>query len=235
MDEPIVKLGPEPPSMKWLLTFADLISLLLTFFILLFSMKVIDAQQWESLRGAFDSTFSVQEVIIDTKPVETDSIEKIDSLKADNLDYLATILKTRFHSDPVLAATEVHRNVVLDTLTLNLPSKLLFDSGSANMKQTGTQTMANLGDLLRHVDNRIEVAGHTDPNPINTSEFPTNWELSAVRALNVAEALMRQGIESYIPAVAYSDTRFHLLDSDKSMIERYQEARRVEIIIHGKK
>jgi chemotaxis protein MotB len=235
MDEPEIKLGPPPPSMAWLLTFADLISLLLTFFILLYSMKVIDAQEWESLRGAFDRTFSVKEEIVETKPNKTDTVEKIDSLKADNLDYLASILKTRFLDDAVLKATEITRDLELDTLILNMPSKLLFDSGSAKMKQSGKETMANLGDLLRHVDNRIEIAGHTDPNPINTSDFPTNWELSAVRALRVAESLKSQGIESNIPAVAYAETRFYLLDNNKSVIQRYQEARRVEIIIHGKK
>lgn len=235
MEEPEYKLGPEPPSMAWLLTFADLISLLLTFFILLYSMKAIKPQEWESLRGAFDSTFSIKEEIVETKPNKTDTIEKLDSLVADNLDYLASILKTRFHGDEVLKATEVNRDIELDTLILNLPSKLLFDPGSATMKDIGRETMANLGDLLRHVDNRIEVAGHTDPNPINTDDFPTNWELSAVRALRVAEALAEQGMESLIPAVAYSDTRFHLLDKNKSVLERYKEARRVEIIIHGKK
>lgn len=235
MSEPEIKLGPEPPSMAWLLTFADLISLLLTFFILLYSMKVIDAQEWEALRGAFDSTFSIKEEIIKTKPNQTDTIEKIDSLVADNLDYLSTILKTRFMHDKVLMATDVQRNVEANTLILNIPSKLLFDSGSSSMKKLGKQTMANLGDVLRHVDNQIEVAGHTDPNPINTSTFPTNWELSAVRALRVAEALKHQGVESKIPTVAYANTRFHLLDKNIPSLERYQIARRVEIIIHGKK
>lgn len=234
MNEPEVKLGPAPPSMAWLLTFADLISLLLTFFILLYSMKVIDAQEWESLRGAFDSTFNVKEEIVETKPDKVDTIEKLDSMRGDNLDYLATILQTRFHHDPVLKATQVLRDQQLDTLTLNLPSKLVFTAGSAEMSDKGKETMANLGDLLRHMDNRIEIAGHTDPNPINTVQFPTNWELSAIRALRVAEALKAQGIESNIPSVAYADSRFYMLDVNISAIERYQQARRVEVIIHGK-
>ena len=235
MEEPEYKLGPEPPSMAWLLTFADLISLLLTFFILLYSMKTIDAQDWEAITGAFDSTFSIEDPIIETNPNQVNTIEKIDSMKGDNLDYIASILRTRFSHDPILTATEVKRNRAEDTLILNLPSKLLFNSGSAKMKEEGVDTMVNLGDLLLNMDNKIEVAGHTDPNPINTAEFPTNWELSAVRALKVAKALKAQGITSDIPAVAYGDTRFYLLDANKSVLERYKEARRVEIIIYGKR
>ena len=85
-------MNPEPPSMDWLLTFADLVSLLITFFVLLYSMKVVDVQKWDELKGSFSGVFSIREPIYKVSPDKDTSVEKIDPLKSDSLEYVEKLL-----------------------------------------------------------------------------------------------------------------------------------------------
>lgn len=221
----------EKPSMDWLLTFADLVSLLITFFVLLYSMKVVETQQWEALKGSFSGVFSIREKVIDINPTQDATVEKIDPFKADNLDYINTLLNTRFHANEVLKQAKIEKIDQGTKLVISLPTNILFDPGATEVNEDGASSLAEFGDALRHLDNRIEVAGHTDPFPTNSEEFPTNWELAMVRAIRVATILKEQGIESHITAVSFAHSRFDELDRMKPLDERYEEARRVEIII----
>lgn len=223
----------QKPSMDWLLTFADLISLLITFFVLLYSMKVVETQKWEELKGSFSGVFSLQEQIIHSKPNQNLAIEQINPFKADNLDYINTLLHTRFRQNEVLKQATIVKDTKEDKLVISLPTSILFDPGAIKVNAEGEASLAEFGDALRHLDNRIEVAGHTDPFPTNTEAFPTNWELAMVRAIRVADIIQAQGIEGFITTVSYAHSRFGELDKMKSLEERYEEARRVEISIFG--
>lgn len=227
------EIKTEKPNMDWLLTFADLISLLICFFVLLYSMKVVDTQKWDELKGSFSGVFSIREPIFHVKPNQDSAVEKIDPFKADNLDYINTLLNTRFKQNAVLNQASIQKDADTNSLIISLPTNVLFEAGSVTVKDEGVMSLAEFGDSLRHLDNRIEIAGHTDPFPTNTSDFPTNWELAMVRAINVANVLQDQGIEGRIATISYGHSRFHEVSKMKSLEERYEDARRVEIIIHG--
>ncbi len=224
-------MQPAPPDMAGLLTFADLVSLLITFFVLLYSMKVIDVQTWDELVGSFTGTFNPTKPIFEMRP-DMDASEKFVPRDADPLDYLQTLLKSRFSSDPLLRNATFGRDPVADTLTVQLPSTLLFESGNATLKPEGRQAILKLGDLMRHLDNRMDVAGHTDPIPIESRTI-TNWELAMDRAWQVTSLLTQQGVPGPITALSFADSRFENVAPDLPLAERLRKARRVEIIVHS--
>jgi chemotaxis protein MotB len=108
---------------------------------------------------------------------------------------------------------EIKVTQVLDRLSVNMVEKILFDSGSADLKPEGLKVLERLGGVLKKVkDKQIRVEGHTDNVPIGgklAEKFPTNWELSAVRATNVVKFLTeRVGVDpKLMMAAAYSMNR----------------------------
>ena len=218
-----------PPSDAWLVTFADLVSLLITFFVLLFSMKNINTQRWQDIRGALSGALAFEE--INQQNVDTDNIETINITQADDLTYLKAILGQRFKSDDVLKeATMVIRDRG-DELRITVPSRLLFKTGSASLMPQGDDAIGRLGDMLRNIDNSIIIAGHTDPVPIQGGVYESNWELSMLRAVGVLKKLRATGVVSPMQALGYADSRFDMIQSDLPVTMRYLKARRVETTI----
>lgn len=223
---------PEPPNMAWMLTFADLVSLLITFFVLLFSMKSVDTQRWDVLVGELSGIFAREERIIQTKPDETYSLEKVQVVEADPLSYIENLLQTRFRADPVLSQVKTRRDTKEDVLHITLPSYLLFDSGSAVLNKDGDAAIMQVADMIRHLDNRIDVAGHTDPTLVLSADFPSNWELGMLRSLAVVDLMVARGVP-HPTALSYGSSRINEIPLDMGLLERNQQARRVEILIHG--
>ncbi|MEC8067384.1 MAG: flagellar motor protein MotB [Pseudomonadota bacterium] len=228
-------MNPEPPSMDWLLTFADLVSLLITFFVLLYSMKVVDVQKWDELKGSFSGVFSIREPIYKVSPDKDTSVEKIDPLKSDSLEYVETLLSRAFQKSPDLRDIAMRRSLEMDTLTFTVPSDDLFEDSNAELTEEGAGVLRSIGDILRHLDNRIVVAVHTDPEHEATKQFPSNWELTMIRAIRVAEVMESQGIVKSIVTTAEGASHFDEIAPSLPLAERYKLARKVDVILYGEK
>lgn len=218
-----------PASADWLITFADLVSLLITFFVLLFSMKNIDGQRWQDIKGALSGALAFEEIT--DQNVNTDNIETIDLAQADNLTYLKAILQQRARADAVLREATLRVSPKGDELRISVPSRLLFETGSADLLPQGQDAIGRLGDMLKNIDNSIVIAGHTDPVPIQGGKYETNWELSMMRAVGVLKKLRATGVVSPMQALGYADSKFDMIQSNLPVSIRYLKARRVEIII----
>jgi chemotaxis protein MotB len=121
-------------------------------------------------------------------------------------------------------------------LTVNMVDAVLFDSGKAEVKPEGLAVLQKVIDILKTVkDKAIRIEGHTDNVQISGSvarTFPTNWELSATRAVNVTRYLQHQGIDpTVLSAVAYGE---YLPASDNDTPEGKAKNRRIEIILAPK-
>jgi chemotaxis protein MotB len=99
--------------------------------------------------------------------------------------------------------------IVRNKMVIELPEAVLFASGSAKLKTEGVRVLAELGPVLASIqDRQFQVGGHTDNKPIRTARFPSNWELSGARAIDVAELLIEYGVPgNRISAAAYADTQ----------------------------
>lgn len=207
---------------RYLLTYADLMNLLLIFFIVLYSMSQVDSQKFEQLSTSFRSSFGAfapGSVIgsggagdtllpslnptISPNPGESSAMmeqRQFEALK----EKVSDLIEKQNLKDSVNVTLE-ERGVVV-----SITAKLLFQSGSAEIERDSIPVMENIGKMLLALPgNHIRVEGHTDTDPIRTSSFPSNWELSSARATNVLRLLVeKSGINPrIISAVGYGEYR----------------------------
>ncbi len=216
----------------WLITFTDIMALMLTFFVLLYSMSTPDENKWEELTTTINQGFSkfYSKQTFEGAQQEI-NIDKLDFSRALALPYLKTLI------EDVKAQDERLGDVVLilqhDRLIISIPDAVLFESGKADMRLTGKRAVYAVGNLLTRIRNRIEVIGHTDPRPISSQEgeFASNWELSLVRAANVAAVLENVGYERHVTVRGLSSARYYDLPEDMSEEDRLSLSRRVDIVV----
>jgi chemotaxis protein MotB len=193
----------------WLMTYADMITLLLCFFAVFLSVSVPKR--------------SPEAVLQMTPPMPTfgapDNIE-------DNIP-----LQPRPHI-VVPTSTQIGDRVT----ALQMSSSAFFDSGSATLTEQGKTILRNEAEILKdrkYHDYEITVEGHTDDTPVNTSAFPSNWELSSARASAVVHFFLDQGIEPFkLRAAGYADTFPRVPNRDahgKPIPENQAKNRRVVI------
>ena len=144
------------------------------------------------------------------------------------LDYLATLLAQHLDGDDHLGDARITR--LAGRLVISLPGDLLFAPGSTALDADARAMLFRLGGLLRHLRNRIAVAGHADPAR-TADRRDLNWELSIGRAVVVANELRRAGYGREIVALGYADGRFDALPADLSAARREALARRVDVIV----
>jgi chemotaxis protein MotB len=230
---------PEPKSSapRWMVTFSDLITLILVFFILLFSMSQIDIVKFRAIADSFQQKQILEfypsvipfdkpsgEPEIEMNEDKEDTREQRDRDLQELLIEIQAYLKESELSD-VVVATRTERGVVLV-----LQEQALFASGEATILGTSYPFLNKVADLMSRIPNFVKVEGHTDNRSISTYQFPSNWELSSARASAVIRYLTQeQGLDpKRFIAVGYGDTR-PIAPNDTA--ENLQKNRRVEIII----
>jgi chemotaxis protein MotB len=134
---------------------------------------------------------------------------------------------------PFLGQRLIEISRVGDTLEVAMKSQMLFESGSARLSPQALPALEGVGRVLAQAPNAVRVEGHTDNRPINTLQFPSNWELSAARAASVVHFLMRVGIQpGRMAAIGYGE---HRPAGDNASDEGRQRNRRVTLVILGTK
>jgi len=130
----------------------------------------------------------------------------------------------------MIDAGKLKVRIVRNKMVIELPEAVLFASGSAKLKKEGIRVLAELGPVLASIKGReFQVGGHTDNKPIRTKRFPSNWELSGARAIDVAELLIEYGVPgNRISAAAYADTQPTETNETK---EGRAKNRRIEIAL----
>ncbi|MBL4692317.1 MAG: OmpA family protein [Magnetovibrio sp.] len=215
--------------MAWMVTFTDLVSLMLTFFVLLFSMSSLQIDKWEKMTDNLSKTLNPSKVKTVASATAEFNIGTIFRRPATNLDYLSGVLTAGVLEDPLLAKS--HVMLLEDRLVIALPGDLLFPPGKAEMPEEARAALFTLGGMLSNVSNQIGVNGHTDPVPPGKSQgFSSNWELSMARAAAVANSLRRSGYTDDIFAYGYADSRFQQLPN-MDAVQRSAMGRRVDVII----
>jgi chemotaxis protein MotB len=219
---------PTVTGRAWMITFTDLASLLLAFFVLLFSMSSVRMDSWQVAIDSLSRTLNptrVDKVVPSAVPF---NIGTTYPKRGSDLDYLATVLKEAMREDALLSSTRIMR--LADRLIVALPGDLLFEKGRAELSERAGKSLLILGSVLRNIDNRIGVNGHSDPEPLNGSAYKSNWELSLARAVTVSTALRHAGYDREIVAYGFADSRYQQLPKIEEE-RRRALARRVDIVI----
>ncbi len=173
-------------SERWLLTYADLITLLLGLFVILYAMSKVDAAKYSELRAALGGIFGGEHpgMMTGKAGVMSGGLSVLEAERNRVAQEIRNALQGAGKSD-LVTVSQNERGV-----TIHMMEQLLFTSGSADLKETSLATLDRLGELLVRLPNDIRVEGHTDNVPIHSDRFPSNWHLSVNRALNTAYYLM---------------------------------------------
>lgn len=218
-------------AQAWLLIFTDLTALMLTFFVLLFSMSTITESNWQNLTDSLSPKLDRLQPVSIALPQSEKSAEAVERAPGTDLDYLAAVLQEQMRANADLAQVRIAHDG--DRLVISVPGDLLFASGSTELGAAGEKTVFVLAGVLRSLRNVIEIAGHADPQQPRSGAYPTNWELSLARAAALSGTLSKLGYKGDILVRGYGDAHYQEIDPALDTEARMARARRVDIVVHA--
>lgn len=224
-----------PRSQPWLNSYADLVTLLWTFFILLYSMSIISAAKFDAAVQSYSSAAGVMgDAGASVLPGGGGGSPLPDPGAAIAAQELAKLRATgeAFSRELEEAGLAGKVSVEMDErgLILRFADSVLFDLGSADVRAEARGALLQVGNLIRDLDNPIRVEGHTDDWPISTERFPSNWELSSGRAGSVVRFFIEQcGVDrKKLQVAGYAE--FRPIESNETA-EGRQRNRRVDVLV----
>lgn len=219
---------------RWLVSFADFMTLLFALFVVLFAISQVDAQKMktvsESLEQAFGITPGSTSVLPNpAAPAAVNVVPPVVSQRE-----LETLRELKIRLDEALKEDQLREsvNIELQTrgLTISLRDAAFFDSGSADLRTAVKAKLERFLAQLEGVPNDMRIEGHTDSVPIYSERYPSNWELSGARAGSMLRFMIeRTSVRPRQLSIAgYADQR---PIADNSKEEGRQRNRRVDIVI----
>ena len=219
---------------RYLITYADLITLLLGLFVILYATSRVDSTKFKEMSAAFSEYFKAKDAKIlqggdgiltgHSKGVPEAILPPRNGKSLDEISIRTEKALSKYIESGSLEIKKQKQGIILV-----LPEKLLFESARAEIRGEGIEVIDTLASILSGIKQNITIDGHTDSTPIKTFQYESNWHLSVARALNVAYQLLDQGVpEENLSIRGYG--------SQKPVAENLTEAgkaknRRVEISI----
>jgi chemotaxis protein MotB len=221
---------------SWLIPYADLLTLLLALFIVLFASSTIDAQKFQAISSAFSNELSggtgVMEFPSPVEDIEMTEVDEQEKLKAADREELEEMQKkmTAYIKENNLQ-DKVETELTGEGLLLRIRDNVLFNSGASEIQPQQIKSAQEISELLvMDIPRSIIISGHTDNVPIKTAQFASNWELSAMRSVNFMKEILRN--EKLDPRLFSSKGygEYQPIASNDTESGRAQN-RRVEILI----
>jgi chemotaxis protein MotB len=220
---------------EWMITYADLVTLLLVFFILLYSISSLNLEKFKR------AVQSIQTSLGETNPKvglleladvaeskdQSFTIEDLTGLRAREQDMLKSL-------NEMIADKNQSENILVyakdGKIIIQIRGTVLFSSGSAEFSDNAVPILNEIVNIIQtYPEYNVNIKGHTDDIPIETPQFPSNWELSAVRATTVLKFLISGGINPHrLTATGYGEL-LPLVSNDST--ENRAINRRVEFVL----
>jgi chemotaxis protein MotB len=223
---------------RWLVSYADFITLLFAFFVVMYSISSVNIGKYrtvsESIKAALNplANHSGANQIINigeaTLALQGRNPTDAKEVMVRRIRQLVQVIKDKQLKDMVAFVTVVQ--TINGDIVITIPDRLLFNSGEATVRTEALPFLEGLGGAILELSRHARVEGHTDNVPIRTAQFPSNWELSAARAVMVVRVLSElYGVPAdHLAAVGHADTR---PVTDNSDAEQRAKNRRVEVVI----
>jgi chemotaxis protein MotB len=213
--------------MRWLLTYADMITLMLALFIILFAMSTISKVKFQrfakDVAGGFDNQWSTN------APPQGGSDQNQRLNSASPIPMIQEKLEAYVRQNHLQTQVQVHMDHRGLVITL-LSDKSYYDTGSAELRPETKKILDNVDVFLRKNENLIRVEGNTDNVPIATAAYPSNWELSTARAVNVVRYLVEHDRLDPMRISAAGYGQYHPRTDNNTPAARAQN-RRVDIVL----
>jgi chemotaxis protein MotB len=217
---------------RWLLTYADLITLLLAFFIMMYTFSKQDAQKYQEVSMHLKAIFAGGTGIAQKGSVSgTAQLDTISNKSASSNEIKKQIEQ---EIDSMAKANGLKDNYTVFSdergIVIRIMDKAFFDEGKADLKDSAKRALDKIVPVIKQTNNHIRIEGHTDNVPIKTNEFRSNWELSVRRSTEVVRYFIEKGgvPPQRISATGYAEYR-PLMNNDTAANRALN--RRIEIIV----
>ncbi len=231
----IDEITEDQDGKAWLMTFTDLMMLLLVFFILLYSISSLKIERFEqamrsiqSALGSEDVVYVVKEVVREVeKPVPQTTVEEVSGLQPRDEKVVEEI-------EEIIQDQEVGQYVKVykqgEKIIIQIRGAVLFGSSRAELLSTAQPIFQEVQKVFeKYPEYSINIKGHTDNRPISTARYPSNWELSTSRAASVLRWFVEQGIDPRrMTASGYAD---YIPIAANDTPENRAKNRRVEFVL----
>lgn len=220
---------------QWMVTYSDMVTQLLAFFVILFAVSSIDVERFQALMSAFRGALGILETgrSMESQPLMANPPVLI-SPNLQMAPEAAQIQQVYHELTRELAAQDVGEVVQLVPeergLVVRFSDRVLFDLGKADLRPQTLEALDVVARTLQRIPNAVRVEGHTDNLPIHNERFPSNWELSTARATNVVRYLVERHRLSPARLSAAGYGEYHPLVPNTSDANR-QRNRRVDVVI----
>lgn len=209
---------------RWLVSYADFITLLFAFFVVMYAISSVNEGKYRVLSDALNSAFrdipgttaGAMQVVNTTQnsqmispPQIRPSNPKVEEEKRKNKEKMRNMAQQLMAAlNPLVKSGQVRVTENALGITLDIDASVLFEPGQATLDEKAIVVLANVGRILAGSDFPITVEGHTDNLPISNTLFPSNWELSVVRASSVVRLFIENGVEArLLTAMGFADQR----------------------------
>jgi chemotaxis protein MotB len=233
---------------RWLVSYADFITLLFAFFVVMYAISQVNEGKYRVLSDTLSSAFrkipgsaSGAQVAINPnapmplaipmrKPIPNVKTDETQRVKKEKMRTMAKEINDALA--PLVKEGQVRITEGALGITVDINASVLFSPGDARLDIGAIQALSAVARILAPTDFPITVEGHTDNTPINTPQFPSNWELSGMRASSVVRLFVVSGVDPRrLTATGYADQR---PVDDNATIEGRGRNRRVAITIESK-
>ncbi|HCY84489.1 MAG TPA: flagellar motor protein [Desulfobacteraceae bacterium] len=223
----------------WMATFADLVTLLMCFFVLLFAMSTTQQETYKELVKSLRSALGAQAVpesgtregltmhaVPSEEPSPNQQIDELGGMIEKELEDIVSEVRELVLFNKLGGEVSVTKNE--DGVVITMSDLLLFAEGGTRLSEKGIDILIKVASVLSKLAYHVKIKGHTDSEPISTALFPSNWELSSARASTVVRLLVQNGVNPfYISAEGYA--QYHPVATNDTPQGRARN-RRVEIV-----
>lgn len=193
---------------RWLISYADFITLLFAFFVVMYAISSVNEGKYKVFSASMVTAFGNQGGSKSEAVVTLNEQEALLKLLVDRRNYRQAEERQRKQQEfmqvvaknlnrvmtPLVSSGQVNVTTTKRGIELEINASVLFKEGQAVLDDKAVKILAEVAQVLVKSDQAIEVEGHTDSTPINTPQFPSNWELSSARASSVVHLFIQQGV-----------------------------------------
>ncbi len=221
----------QPSSPAWMLTYGDMVTLLLTFFVLLLSFATFDLGKFNEVANSLTGALGIlkgETSIVKNRSLQVTEVDR--QRKLDILDVIRQLNRLAYEKG---FQNDISSEITATGMLIRMGNRVLFDVGKAELKPEAYPILDLVGETIKKRAKEVLVSGHTDNTPIHTPDFPSNWELSVARALTVVKYLINH---AHVPpeilaATGYGEYRPLVPNTNSA---NRQRNRRVEFLITWK-
>ena len=224
---------------RWLVSYADFITLLFAFFVVMYSISSVNEGKFrtvsDSIKAALNPVVSPSSTLAPFTIGQNKALAlkpTIEAAKEPAVRRLRQIMRS-LKNETKLEIIQL-KELTNGDIVMTLPDTVLFHIGQSSLRPEARPYIQAISEVLIELDRHVRVEGHTDNVPIATAQFPSNWELSAARAVTVVRTLSEEyGVQSsHLTAVGHADSRSL---TDNLTPENRAKNRRVEIVVQERK